>query len=128
MEYEEQHKLKLKKLNLEKEQSFYKILCPSCKNEVKSNDLNINDKIAKCGACNVVFSFQEMVNNLFTNPTKIKQEIIRPEGIDLFYLKDELDITVQQLYPHGLAILAGLMSMLTTLFIFLIFLARMVME
>ncbi len=114
LEYKGDYQLKLeklKKLSLEPKAAFNKIFCPSCATEVPATNLNINDKIAKCGACNVVFSFQETVNNLFTNPSKVKQEIIRPEGIDLFYFKEELDITIQQPYS-GLEFLMAFCGLL----------------
>ena len=66
-EYKEPYKLKLKKLDLEKQQEFHQISCPSCQTGIPASDLNINDKIAKCNSCNVVFSFQGTVNQLFTN-------------------------------------------------------------
>ena len=116
MEYKEPHKLKLKKIDLKKEQDFHKISCPSCQNEILAADLNINDKIAKCSKCNVVFSFQHTVNNLFTHQPKVKQEIIRPEGIDLFHFREELEITIQQPFPSALVIFAGLMSTMAVLF------------
>ena len=119
MEYEEQHQLKLKQLDLKKNKGFHTISCPACQTTIPATDLNINDKIAKCSACNVVFSFQETVNNLFRNPSKVKQEIIRPEGIDLFYFKEELDMTIQPPSPTGLAFIASMMGIITTLFIFL---------
>ncbi len=119
MEYEAQHQLKLKQLDLKKEQLFHKILCPSCENEVKSNDLNINDKIAKCETCNVVFSFQETVNNLFINSSKTKQKIIKPEGIGQFNFKDELSFAIQQPYS-GFDIAIGIFSIpLALLFTFM---------
>lgn len=112
LEYKGDYQLKLeklKKLSLEPKTSFNKVSCPSCATETPATDLNINDKIAKCGACNIVFSFQETVNNLFTNSPKVKQEIIRPEGIDLFYFKDELSFALQQ--PNsGLVIALGIFS------------------
>jgi len=116
MEYKEPHKLKLKKIDLKKEQDFHKISCPSCQNEILAADLNINDKIAKCSKCNVVFSFQHTVNNLFTNQPKVKQEIVRPEGIDLFHFREELEITIQQPFPSALVIFTGLMSTMAVLF------------
>lgn len=121
-EYKDYKKLKLEKLAIEKQQDFHKITCPSCQNEILATDLNINDKIAKCGECNIVFSFQETVNNLFTNQKKIKQEIIRPEGIDMFYFKEELDFTIQQPYSILEGILGGVGIPCALLFIVLAFL------
>ncbi len=73
---------------------YTKICCPSCAIDVPAVDLNIHDKIAKCTNCDVVFSFQDKVTT--SAPATIKQEVIRPEGIDLFYYKDEMEVTVAQ--------------------------------
>ena len=89
------HKVELKEVSLEFEETFKRITCPSCHNKVSADNININDKIAKCNSCDVVFPFQKEIENLIS-PQKIKQEVIRPEGIDLFDFRDELDITIQQ--------------------------------
>ena len=108
-EYKNSEKLKLKKIELGKTQDFHKILCPSCENEVNASDLNINDKIAKCGECNGIFSFQNTVNQLVTNPEKVKQDIVKPEGIGQFNFKDELSFAIQQPYS-GLGLGLGVMG------------------
>ncbi len=74
---------------------FKKIECPSCSNTIPAKDMNINDKIAKCNECDSVFSFQEEITALVALPPA-KQEVIRPEGIDIFHYNDELDITMTQ--------------------------------
>jgi len=98
MEHEplEEYKLDLKTIKPEFPKPFKKICCPSCNGDVPADNLNINDKIAKCNNCNVVFPFQEDIANFDTTPRKVKQEILRPEGIELFYYKDELDISFAQ--------------------------------
>jgi len=90
----EEYKLKLKDLKQEFPSVYKKIDCPSCSNSVPADNININDKIAKCNSCDVVFPFHESVANF--NPNAIKQEVLKPEGIDLFYFQDELDITMNQ--------------------------------
>lgn len=107
-EYKEPQKLKLKKINLDTTQDFHKIHCPSCQHEIRAIDLNINDKIAKCGECNVVFSFQETVNQLSVSSKKNTQLIVRPEGIGQFNFKDELGFALQQ--PYG--VIEGIVGML----------------
>ena len=74
---------------------YKKICCPSCNADIPAENININDKIAKCNECHVVFPIHSMISN-FTDPKKIKQEVLRPEGIDIFYFQDDLDFTVQQ--------------------------------
>jgi len=96
----EEYQLKLKDLSLTPKKLFQKITCPSCNNKVLADNININDKIAKCGSCNVVFPFVNEIEALL-NPTKLKQEVLRPEGIEIFRYKNDLDITVDQ--PQSMA-------------------------
>lgn len=111
----EKHKLELKKLDLELNAGFKKIGCPSCDAEVPAKDININDKIAKCGNCNAVFSFEKAIES-FSRKTKIRQELIRPEGIELFYFKDELEISVRRPTSTGEEVVAGIMPIFTFIF------------
>lgn len=100
--------LKLKEITKTKDGDFVKVVCPSCGNPGKADDININDKIAKCGQCNVVYSFQPNISNfLFTPPPK--QELLRPEGIEVYHFKGELDITMEQPISLWDAILAPLL-------------------
>lgn len=75
---------------------FTKICCPSCNSEIAAANLNINDKIGKCDGCNAVFPFTQELQLFNTTTQKVKQEILRPEGIEMFYYKDELDISFNQ--------------------------------
>ncbi len=114
------HKLELKNIK-EVSSDFNKISCPSCQQQIPGIDININDKIAKCNSCSVVFSIEPKISNLLTKST-IKQEVIRPEGIDIFYFKNDLDITIQQ--PQNvleilLAFFLSIFAALTTLLYFL---------
>lgn len=104
-EYKEHYKLKLKKLKDLENQDYHDVSCPKCKENILGDGININDKIAKCDACGVVFSFQKEINHL-TKPQRVKQEIFRPEGIDLFHFNNELDFTIQRPY----SILDGLLG------------------
>ena len=96
---EELYKLKLKSLEKQEDRTFQRVNCPSCEASIPSDDINIQDKIAKCGSCHAVFplelSFQHKVNELL-NARKPKQTVLRPEGIDLYAYKNELEIAVQQ--------------------------------
>lgn len=92
--YKSKEKLELKEIKKEFPKFFKEICCPSCSNTVPVENLNINDKIAKCKECNAIFSFEEEISSS-NKEGKIKQEFLRPEGIELFYLNDELEITVQ---------------------------------
>lgn len=90
-QYKPAEKLDLKKIN----KVFKKVCCPSCEEEVSADHLNLQNMVAKCGSCHVIFSIEEELEDLKVKK-EMKQEIIRPEGIDLFYYKDDLDITIQQ--------------------------------
>lgn len=110
----DQYKVELKEVPTDSTDLFQKINCPSCHNEVSATDININDKIAKCQSCNVVFPFHQSISN-FINLRKPKQEVIKPEGIDIFYFNDEMDITLQQ--PYGIIEIVSII--LLPIFIFL---------
>ncbi len=92
---EYQHKLDLKALEKRKNSSFYKISCPSCGQSIPADDINIQDKIAKCGGCHAVFPFEHKLNALLT-ARKPKQTVLRPEGIDLYAYQNELEISLRQ--------------------------------
>lgn len=91
----DKYKVELKEISLESEEVFKRIKCPACHNNVPADNININDKIAKCNTCDVVFPFEKEIENFIT-PQSIKQEVIRPEGIDIFRFRNELDISIQQ--------------------------------
>ena len=76
--------------------TFRIICCPNCASEVPADNLNINDKIGKCGSCQAVFSIEKDIQGLQLNKQKIKQEILRPEGIELFEFKEEMEISFEQ--------------------------------
>jgi len=92
---EYQYKLELKELESQKKSGFQKIHCPSCGESVPADHININDKIAKCGGCHAVFPFQHKIDELL-NSRQPKQTVLRPDGIDLYAYKNELEIAVKQ--------------------------------
>ncbi|MEM1321021.1 MAG: hypothetical protein AAGG75_12280 [Bacteroidota bacterium] len=97
-QYKPAEKLELRELKKE----YKKINCPSCGGEVNADNLNLQNSIAKCGNCNAVFSIAEEIESLKMK-AETKQEIFRPEGIDLFHYRNGLDITIQQ-HVQGLDI------------------------
>ena len=90
----EDYKLKMKDLSRELPLGSKEVKCPSCSNETPGVNINIIDKVGKCDHCNIIFSLEKEVADIHT--TTLKQEVIKPEGIDLFYFQDDLDITVRQ--------------------------------
>lgn len=93
--YKSAEHLDLKNLNKEFPKVFKKICCPSCQEDIGAENLNLQKSVAKCGNCNVIFSIEEELKSVKTKD-EMRQEIFRPEGIDLFFYKDDLDITIQQ--------------------------------
>lgn len=91
---EYKHKLKLKDLSFEPPK-FAKINCPSCNAKTPAENINITDKIAKCMSCDVVFPIQETIEG-FLKKKNTKQEVIRPEGVEIFKYEDELDLSINQ--------------------------------
>jgi len=113
---QEKYKLELKHTRLELPSSeAVKISCNSCGNHIPAENININDKIGKCNSCNTIFSFQNEIASLL-KPSKAKQEVNRPEGIDIFYFQDDLDIAIQQ--PYTAFEIIGLCVMPLIVFIF----------
>lgn len=90
-----EYKLELKDLKKNRQDIFKPINCPSCGSSVPAVNININDKVGKCDNCNVLFSIEQDVADL-NSEVKLKQEVIRPEGIDIFYFDEELDLSIQQ--------------------------------
>ena len=116
-EYKEPYQLKLKKLKEVVEKECHDVSCPKCQSNILGNGININDKIAKCDDCGVVFSFQKEISHL-TKPQRVKQEIFRPEGIDIFHFNNELDFTIQQPYSILQGMLGGIWILFALLFTF----------
>ena len=113
----EKYKVELKEVATESTSEFTKINCASCAKEIPADNININDKIAKCNHCNAVFPFYNKIAD-FLKKKEGRQEIFRPEGLDLFYFKDELDITVQQ----PIVVIEWILIMLLPLILFFSFL------
>ena len=123
MKYEEieKYKLELKELSLESDKKYKKIQCASCQEEIPADNININDKIAKCNNCNAVFSFHSIIAPLTKDTEKMRQEVLRPEGIEIFHYKDDLDISIKQPFTvlEGVALpLIFFFTLLSTMIFF----------
>ena len=94
-QYKPAEKLELREIKRKVSRKFLKVLCPACEREVNADNLNLQNSIAKCNNCNVIFSIEDEVEDVKTKK-EVKQEILRPEGIELFYFDDDLEITIQQ--------------------------------
>lgn len=93
-QYKPVEKLELPKIKKEFPKVFKKVNCPSCSQNVGADQINLEKSLAKCGSCDVIFSIEEEVKSL-SEEKKIKQEHFRPEGIDLFHFKNDLEITLE---------------------------------
>lgn len=91
----EEYKLKLKNLSLELQPEYKRINCPACDSVIPADNLNINDKIGKCNSCDIVFPFHKNISDLINSP-RSKQEVIKPEGVDIFEHRDEKEFSIHQ--------------------------------
>jgi len=94
-QYKPIEKLDLKDLSKDTSKVFKKVNCPSCDSEVVADNINLNNATAKCGNCNSIFSIEGDIEDIKTKKSTAT-EILRPEGIDLFFYKDEMEITIQE--------------------------------
>ena len=76
------------------QKKYQEICCPKCNEGILAEDLNIHDSIAKCGSCNIVFSFADQVEQAFAS---VKTEIIgKPKGFDVFESPEFSEISLRQ--------------------------------
>jgi len=94
-EYKHLEKLELTEMPDTQSQEYHKIACPSCNDTVQADNLNLQNKVAKCSSCNVVFSIEKDLEKV-KSKSVVKQKVLRPEGIELFSFKDDLEITIQR--------------------------------
>ncbi len=94
-QYKPVEKLELPKVKKEFPKTFKKVSCPSCSEDVNAENINLQNSVAKCGSCHVVFSIEEELASVKTKEKEeMKQEFFRPEGINLFNYKDEMEISL----------------------------------
>jgi len=94
-------KVKLPELSLDLPKEYIEVCCPSCNSTIAAADMNIHDKVAKCGQCNVLLPLHNEINSLRQTldlrPVSVpKTPVHRPVGIDIFRYKGELDFTFQE--------------------------------
>lgn len=104
-EKEEVSKLKLKQVErsfptTKPQNNIIPVNCPSCNASPAIENINIHDKIVKCGSCATVFSFEQEVKHLAQlNETIAPEIVVRPAGIEKSYFHDELELSMKQ--PTG---------------------------
>ncbi len=117
--YKPVERVELREFSDETSKPFIKVVCPGCQQETPSDHIHLEKSLAKCQSCNAVFSIEAEVEQLHKKE-ELKQELLRPEGLDLFYYKNDLDITVQQhlqgLDAFGIIFMPGIAAL--TIFIY----------
>lgn len=103
-----------------KDNAHTKIICPNCSTEVVSDNLNLAGKIAKCGSCNSIFSFQNELEKLLSTKEPVTQNVDTQKAkkprvgnqkdVDVYEYAGELSIDVID-YNDILALSLGLMSL-----------------
>lgn len=89
----EKYKQPYKPVDLPQEKStFFHLNCPSCNSGIPANDINITDKLAKCGSCNALFSFEDQLMQLEPDIEQVK----KPVGVEKTFLNNELEISVPE--------------------------------
>ncbi len=120
-EKEELSKLKLKQIDqtfptTKPIDSIIPVSCPSCNAAPVMDHINIHDKIAKCGSCATVFSFDQDIKDLALINEKVETEVVvRPAGIEKSYFHDELELTMQQPTGGGWIAMAIIMAFIAGL-------------
>jgi hypothetical protein len=110
-DYKPAEKLELPKIKKDFPKVFKKVSCPSCSEAVTAENLNLQNSVAKCGSCHAIFSIEEEMDAIKVKE-EMKQEVFRPEGIDLFYYKDDLEISMET--PVNQWDIAGLMLFISS--------------
>lgn len=123
MQHQYRQKTKIKHADLpdlERAVTVTKIECPSCNGSVVAADVNIQEMVGKCGACDSLFSLQPMASKLqIDNQAFHHEELDRPAGVEINYFHNEMEISIQQ--PQVLSALALIISPLFLLIGMLIF-------
>ncbi len=91
-------KLKLPDFAAANVDKFTSIDCPSCSDKVNVDDVELQNKLGKCKACNVVFSIDPQIDDLLTK-SRTKERVDRPAGVESFEFRDELEIELDQPLP-----------------------------
>ncbi len=89
--HKEEYKKAYKRVELPKDDDFFHLECPACQSKVASENININDKIAKCNSCDSVFSFQKNLDEFAERKTPLK----KPVGVDKIHFGDEMEMSMK---------------------------------
>jgi hypothetical protein len=68
------------------------VSCPTCRQRIPADDVNVQLAIAKCAACNVVFEFADQVGR-DRAPIRDRGTVPMPKGIRVEELGSDLTIS-----------------------------------
>ena len=78
-----------------KQSASQRVECPNCSHSVVAQNINITDKIAKCGSCSQVFSFQNLINSLIQTPSSGNKPIVgKQKNVEIFEYAGQLSISL----------------------------------
>ncbi len=88
-------KLELKEVSIDNDVPFTKINCPSCDEQVTADNVELGKAVAKCGSCHVLFPIEDTIALLSTSRDKSERPMVKPEGVDVFEFKNQLEVVVK---------------------------------
>lgn len=99
----EQKKITLEKLDLPFSEStekldFIKIDCPSCGTLIQAEHIDVEKQVGKCTNCQALFSVEEKITSLHLK-SKEKETLKRPDSVQIFHFKEEVEIEIVQPFP-----------------------------
>ncbi|MEL6846689.1 MAG: hypothetical protein AAFP02_26080, partial [Bacteroidota bacterium] len=105
----------------EAEENVLRPACPSCGTTAGAEHINIQDKIAKCGGCGAVYSFQQELGGIQSTTetaSEKREQVMRPAGLEVDFFQGELEFSMVQPTGGGWIV----MSVLTAFFAILLYL------
>jgi len=91
--HKSEYRYKYEPVDLPKEEKkeYFRLECPSCRSKVEASDVNINDKIAKCSSCSVIFPFENKLQEFTVQNTEVE----RPVGVEKMYFGEDLELGIK---------------------------------
>jgi len=76
-------------------ETFTIVSCPNCSTEIPADNLYVENQIGKCKSCAAMFSIEDDIKELRKSSHKIKQNVLRPAGIEMFQFQDQFEISFE---------------------------------
>ena len=96
------------------------IVCPNCGKRVEAENMELSDRLAKCGTCHSVFSFKNELDDLLKTQTTsleiatpqkgIKPRVGNQKDVDIHEYKGQLSVDIID-YTDITALTAGIFSL-----------------